>query len=47
MAVYVDALFNYGWKLGPSCHMIADTLDELHVMADTLDEDKKYRIMTL
>jgi hypothetical protein len=34
MAVYVDPLFNYGWHLGPSCHMFADSLDELHVMAE-------------
>ncbi len=36
MPVYVDALINYGWKLGPSCHMIADTLEELHQMADKI-----------
>lgn len=33
MAVYVDSLVNYGWKYGPSCHMMADTLEELHEMA--------------
>jgi hypothetical protein len=33
MSVYVDMLMNHGWKLGPSCHMYADTLDELHAMA--------------
>lgn len=37
MAVYVDALVNYGWvmrgKQVASCHMIADTLEELHTMA--------------
>lgn len=31
--VYVDPLINYGWKLGPSCHMVADTEEELHAMA--------------
>lgn len=31
--VYVDMLINYGWKLGPSCHMIADTEIELHELA--------------
>jgi len=36
MAVYVDPLFDYGWKLGPSCHMTADTLEELHDMADKI-----------
>lgn len=33
MSVYVDSLVEYGWKLGRSCHMVADTLDELHAMA--------------
>lgn len=33
MSVYVDALHNYGWRLGPSCHLVADTLDELHAFA--------------
>ncbi len=32
MSVYVDSLIDYGWKLGPSCHMIADTLEELNEM---------------
>lgn len=29
MAVYVDALRDYGWRHGPSCHLIADSVDEL------------------
>ena len=29
MAVYVDNLRDYGWRHGPSCHLIADTTDEL------------------
>ena len=29
MAVYVDALRDYGWRHGPSCHLIADTVEEL------------------
>lgn len=33
MAVYVDSLFNYGWKYGVSCHLIADTIGELKVFA--------------
>lgn len=33
MSVYVDPLIDYGWRLGPSCHMFADTLEELHDMA--------------
>jgi hypothetical protein len=33
MAVYVDQLVNYGWRHGPSCHMIADTVGELIAFA--------------
>lgn len=33
MAVYVDALRDYQWHLGKSCHMIADTESELIRMA--------------
>ena len=29
MAVYVDGLRDYGWRHGPSCHLIADSVDEL------------------
>ena len=29
MAVYVDALRDYGWWRGPSCHLLADSVDEL------------------
>ena len=29
MAVYVDKLCDYGWRRGPSCHLIADSVDEL------------------
>ena len=36
MAVYVDMLIDYGWKLGPSCHMIADSEDELHSLAQSI-----------
>lgn len=35
--IYVDTLINYGWVLRgkrvESCHMLADTLEELHAMA--------------
>lgn len=34
--VYVDRLQNYGWRLGPSCHLIADSLPELHGFAARL-----------
>ena len=29
MAVYVDNLRDYGWRHGPSCHLIADEVEEL------------------
>lgn len=29
MGVYVDSLRDYGWRHGPSCHLIADSVDEL------------------
>ena len=29
MAVYVDNLRDYGWHRGPSCHLIADSVEEL------------------
>lgn len=36
MAVYVDTLLNFGWSKGASCHMFADTEEELHAMADKI-----------
>jgi hypothetical protein len=33
MSVYVDKLRNWGWRLGPSCHLYADTNEELHAFA--------------
>jgi hypothetical protein len=36
MGVYVDKLRDWGWRLGPSSHLIADTLDELHAFAARL-----------
>jgi hypothetical protein len=33
MSVYVDKLRDWGWKLGPSCHLIADSNEELHEFA--------------
>ncbi|MEO8648127.1 MAG: DUF4031 domain-containing protein [Acidobacteriota bacterium] len=29
MAVYIDPLGNWGWKHGPSCRLIADSIPEL------------------
>lgn len=42
MSVYVDTLTDYGWRLGPSCHMYADTLEELHVMAQRLGMKRRW-----
>lgn len=36
MAVYVDPLIDYGWSLGPSCHLTADTETELHIFAASI-----------
>lgn len=40
MSVYVDALFRHGgsrtFKWPVSCHMYADSLDELHRMAEAV-----------
>ncbi len=34
--VYVDSLRDYGWRLGPSSHLIADSQAELHAFAASL-----------
>lgn len=36
MPVYVDSLADHGWELGPSCHLIGDTLEELHALAEKI-----------
>lgn len=36
MAVYVDQLRDYGWRHGPSCHLIADSVDELIAFAESI-----------
>lgn len=36
MPVYVDSLMERGWVLGKSCHMIADSLPELHALAKAI-----------
>jgi hypothetical protein len=33
MAAWVDDLRDRGWRLGPSCHLFADTVEELHAFA--------------
>ncbi len=43
MSVYVDKLAIYGsWRWGKSCHMVADTLDELHAMADRIGHKREW-----
>lgn len=42
MAVYVDMLIDYGWKLGPSCHLLADTEEELHEMAKKIGMKREW-----
>jgi len=46
MAVYVDGLVNYGWRLRgrvvKSCHMFADSTDELNEMALKIGLKKKW-----
>jgi len=40
MTVYVDAIMNHGWvlrgRVTPSCHMFADTDEQLHEMASRI-----------
>lgn len=36
MPVYVDSLRDWGWRYGASCHLIADTLAELHAFAERI-----------
>lgn len=36
MAVYVDRLVDYGWRHGPSCHLIADSVEELMEFAESI-----------
>ncbi|MEQ1761996.1 MAG: DUF4031 domain-containing protein, partial [Pyrinomonadaceae bacterium] len=36
MTVYVDGLRDYGWRHGPSCHLIADSVEELIEFAESM-----------
>lgn len=36
MSVFVDPVCDYGWTLGPSCHMYADSVEELHSFATSI-----------
>lgn len=40
--VYVDALIDWGWKLGPSCHLVADTIEELDIFAVSIGMKKSW-----
>lgn len=42
MSIYVDPLIDYGWKYGPSCHLTADTVEELHVFAISIGMKKSW-----
>ena len=42
MSCYVDPQMDFGWRLGPSCHLWADTLEELHAMADKIGLKRKW-----
>jgi hypothetical protein len=42
MSVYVDVLRDWGWRLGPSCHLIADSNEELHAFAALLGLRKEW-----
>lgn len=42
MAVYVDKLRDHGWRHGPSCHLIADTVGELIEFATRLGMQKEW-----
>jgi len=42
MAVYIDNLRDYGWRHGPSCHLIADSLEELIEFAVRLGMKKEW-----
>lgn len=41
MAVYVDKPI-YRFRRMVMCHMVADTLDELHAMADKIGVDRRW-----
>lgn len=42
MAVYVDSLMNWGWRLGASCHLIADSTEELIEFALSIGLKEKW-----
>jgi hypothetical protein len=40
--IYVDSLCNHGWKYGHSCHLFADTPEELHDFAKKIGLKKDW-----
>ena len=42
MAVYVDKLCDYRWRHGPSCHLIADSIDELMEFAVSIGHRREW-----
>lgn len=45
MPVYIDnfnATYKRGYRTMKMCHMIADTLQELHAMADTIGVNRRW-----
>ena len=42
MSVYVDEPMLWGWKYGKSCHLFADTLEELHTFAISLGMKREW-----
>lgn len=46
MSVYGDALASWGWRIHgretQSCHLIADTTDELHAFANSIGMSRRW-----
>lgn len=47
MTVYVDALHDWGWRLGPSCHLLPENrtpaaLEELHQLAAKIGMQRRW-----
>ena len=42
MAVYIDNWRDYGWRHGPSCHLIGDSVEELIEFAVGLGMKKEW-----
>lgn len=42
MSVYVDQLREWGWSKGASCHLLADTPEELHAFAGKIGMQRRW-----